>query len=269
MRIYHYVPATGTQLQHALGNLFKNEHLNRLFDYFNLQRCIRHSPAFEAEKHRHIFVYGMLGFLLEHSDKERLRAFIIRHFVLPYQQILMPQTRSHNIEGQCNLLSRMLYNCNVHLSTEKEAGIFRAIVTAGDHILAQESSKSYRYVHRKAMKKALSALAESVEEHEKAQPGYEARRQKLETVLQQKQEAEKAQKQQAYHEKQAKKKAEKDQRKQARQEAAIIDDIKRRKAKSAAKARKDEQARRAAANASKMENMSANKRRHLQDKGQL
>ena len=263
--LFRYLPATGTQLQHALGNLFKNEHLERLFFAFELKNYIRHGIEFEVDKRRHIFVYGLLGYLFAHCGKENLREFIVKHFILPFQHVILPKTHNRDTETQCNLLSEILYNCRMRIAIEKEDELFCATVTAGNRLLAQERSKSYRYVRRKTLKKALITLAGSAEEYEQQQPGYEARRQQVENRLQQKSEAEKAQKQQAYKEKQEKKAAERKTRKLQQQQTAIAADIKRRRAKAAAKLRKEEQARKTAAENAKKMNMSANKRRHLQD----
>ena len=39
--IYNFVPGTGTQIQHLLGNLFKNEHLHTLYDKLKLNELKR------------------------------------------------------------------------------------------------------------------------------------------------------------------------------------------------------------------------------------
>ncbi|GHT31626.1 hypothetical protein FACS189434_01700 [Bacteroidia bacterium] len=264
--LFRYVPATGTQLQHALGNLFKNEHLNRLFDTFELQKYIRHGADFPAERHRHIFVFGLLGYLHIHATAEVKEAFIRRHFILPNEQTLMPQTKKRDMQAQCNVFALMLYGCQTRLSMAKQNETWTTTITAGERTVAAETSASYRYSRRKALKKALLSLAA---EHNRQQPDYEQRLQHLEQLQAEKTAAQKAERQAAFAQKQAKKAAERKQKKEDWQQKAIETDIKRRKAKAAAKQRKEEQARRNTENAARMANMSTNKRRHLQDKGQL
>ena len=135
--------------------------------------------------------------------------------------------------------------------------------------MADETSTGYRYSRQKALKHALIALTEAANQADSQTPGYELRRQHLEDLLLKKVENLKSEKARAYTEKQENRKIERAKRKAARQARALETDVKRRKAKQAAKLRKEAQARQAAQKAASMTNMSANKRRHLQDKGRL
>ena len=264
--LLQYVSGTGTQLQHTLGKLFKNEHLEQLFAYFELHRYIRHSADFDAVKHRHIFVYGLLGWLCEHASQEVRTEFITRHFILPFSNELIPSSKNYDIEAQCHVFSQIVYGCKVKLTVQKTGESFQATVTSGERILASESSTGYRYARRKTLKKALYTLMNAIEEKDRLNPDYEISRQRLDDVLLQKQEAEKAEKAKAYAEKLEKKSKERQERKTLRQVRATEADIKRRKAKASAKRRKELETQRATEIAAKMANMSANKRRHLQDK---
>ena len=267
--LYRYIPATGMQLQHALGNLFKNEQLERLFFYYALQDYIRHSLDFDASHRRHVFVYGLLGWLFVHANDDVKQRFIRRHFILPCTHILFSESKNRDMEAKCNLFSKMLYNCKISLGMEKSGEEWTTVVRAGETVLAGDTSTGYRYSRQKALKRALIALTEAANHADSQTPGYERRRQILEDSLLKKQESEKMEKTRAYAEKQEQKKVDCEKRKIDRKAQSIEIDIKRRKAKSAAKLRKEEQARQAAQKAAKMTNMSANKRRHLQDKGQL
>jgi hypothetical protein len=264
--LFRYLPATGTQLQHALGNIFKNEHLERIFAAYDLHRLIRHSVDFDADRHRHIFVYGLLGYIFAHAPDEVKNEFISRHFILPYAHILIPETKNRDMEAQCNLLSNMLYGCKVKLNMQKNESLWTAAVTAKERILAVESSVSYRYVRKKTLKKALIALSEAAKTADMQTEDYALRRQMAEDAARQKAEAEIKQKQAALAEKQAQKQAAAKARKAKTAELKRLRDMQRKQAKATARQRKDEQAAKAAATAAKTKNMSARKRRHIEDK---
>jgi dsRNA-specific ribonuclease len=67
---YTWFPLEGTQLQHTLGNLFKPEILDWIFVYYDLDKLIRYGLEFDANKQRHIFVFGLLGYLYVHAPEE-------------------------------------------------------------------------------------------------------------------------------------------------------------------------------------------------------
>ena len=262
-----YMSGTGTQLQHALGKIFKNEHLEQLFAFFELHQYIRHGTDFDAGKHRHIFVYGLLGWLYEHASEEVKKEFMVRHFILPFSDALIPPSKNQDFEAQCNMLSQTVYGCKVKLTVQKTGENFEATITSGNNReLAVESSVSYRYSRRKALKKALHALMDTIEEQDRLNPDYEFRKQRLNAVLLEKEETEKALKAKAHAEKLEQKSLERQEKKARRIAQATETDIKRRKAKASAKRRKELEAQRAAEIAAKMATMSVNKRRHLQDK---
>ncbi|MDR0755083.1 MAG: hypothetical protein LBF04_06820 [Prevotellaceae bacterium] len=264
--LFRYLPATGTQLQHALGNIFKNEHLERIFVACDLHRLIRHSMDFDVGKHHHIFVYGLLGYIFAHASDEVKNDFIRRHFILPYAHILVPKTKNRNMEARCNILSNMLYNCKVKLSIEKSESLWTAVVTAKESMLIVETSISYRYVRKKALKKALIALSEAAKNADEQTEDYALRRQMIEEADRRKVETEIKRKQAALAEKQAQKKAAAETKKTNATAQKRLRDIQRKQAKAAAKRRKEEQAAKTVALAAQTKNMSARKRRHLEDK---
>ena len=265
--LLQYVSGTGMQLQHALGKMFKTEHMESLFAYFDLEQYIRHGADFDAAGHRHIFVYGLLGWLCEHASEEVRNEFITRHFILPHSNELIPPAENRDMEAQCNVLSRTVYGCKVKLTVQQSEEGFQATVTAGsDRILAVENSVSYRYSRRKALKKALHALVDAVKAQDRLNPAYELQQQRLNDILLQKQEAEKAEKSKIYAEKLEQKKQERQVRKARQKALATEADSRRRIAKANAKRRKEQQALQIAEAAAKMAGMSASKRRHLQDK---
>ena len=261
------ISGTGTQLQHALGKMFKHEQMQKLFAYFDLDRYIRHDADFQADAHNHVFTYGLLGWIVEHASEDVVKEFITRHFILPHSNDLQPKSKNSDMKAQCNQLSQIVYGCKVKLTIQESEKGFRATVVAGDDCtLSDEQSTSYRYARQKALKVALHALISAVDERDRSCPDYDARRQRLNDIMQQKYEAERAEKTQQYSEKKAKKKRKVQEIKSRKKNKAIAADIQRRAAKASAKRRKEQETLRAAEVAAKLANMSAKKRRHLQDK---
>ena len=64
------ISGTGTQLQHALGKMFKPEQMEQLFACFDLDRYIRYDVDFDAARHRHVFAFGLLGWLCQHAPDD-------------------------------------------------------------------------------------------------------------------------------------------------------------------------------------------------------
>ncbi|MDR1594599.1 MAG: hypothetical protein LBS43_08980, partial [Prevotellaceae bacterium] len=195
--LFLYLSATGTQLQHILGNLFKNEHLERIFVEYDLRRFVRHGVDFDAGKHRHIFVYDLLGYLFAHASDETKKDFIRRYFILPYAHILTPETKNRDMEAQCNLLSNMLYGCKVKLTVQKNETLWITTIAAKEHTLAVDCSVSYRYSRKKTLKKALIALSEAAQTADEQTADYALRRQTVEDVIRKRAEEETSRKQAA------------------------------------------------------------------------
>jgi hypothetical protein len=265
--LFKYSAVSGTQMQHVLGNMFKNEPLNKIFTFFNLQNYIRYGIDFQVDNHKHIFVFGLLGWLFTHCSKEIKQQFISRHFILPNSEIAYKKEKNSDIASQCAFMAKMLFNKKIKIFTRKENEQHITEISVKSQILASESSTGYRYSRTKALKTALLALSVMSEGKNRLSPDYESRHQYIENLLFQKSEQEKEAKHQTYLQKQEQKKAEREKRKADRQAKAIETDIARRNAKNTAKIRKEQQAKKAALEAAKMANMSADKRRRLQDRG--
>jgi hypothetical protein len=266
--LYDWFPHEGTQLQHILGNLFKPEILERIFAYYDLEKLIRYGTELDAEKHRSVFVYGFLGFLFTHTPEEVKKDFIFTHFILPNEYLFPSEQKSKDLEAQCQLLAKKLYGKAIKITVARvQENKHRQItISANDTILASEDSVSYQYAHKKALKKALIFLAEKNQEKALQSKDYELRQQILEDKRRQKIEQEKAEKLAAYQAKAERKRQERAAAKAQLTQMKQLQDQKRKQAKTQAKERKEARERQAAIKERQATTMSANKRRHLQDK---
>ena len=230
--IYNYGPGTGTQLQHLLGNMFKNEHLHTLYDKLKLNQLIRCGTEFEHIKHKHIFVFGLLGFIHQYAPEDVKRQFVSRNFILPNKNLFNPITKSNDFQAQCNVLARILYQEPVFVGIERnENELWKTTVTVKDAVLAVETSKSHRYSRQKALKKALINLADDMWFIETTRPEFDSKRSNLEQLRNEKIQAEKAEKLRIRAEKEERKRQENAIKKEKRKIEKEQEDLKRRKTK--------------------------------------
>lgn len=156
-----YYNGTGTQLQHILGNLFRIDYLNRLFDEWSLKSHIRCSTAFDINKHKHIFVFAIFGCVSE-LDSEKRRKFIFKYILNDQNQYVFNHVvRNKDFVHQAKEVSK--HTLGQHISTKMQQTddlLHKAIVVLGDGtVISEASSKSYRYARKKAMKMALGIIS--------------------------------------------------------------------------------------------------------------
>ena len=230
--IYNYVPGTGTQLQHLLGNMFKNEHLNTLYYKLRLNELIRFGANFEHSNYKHIFVYGLLGFVEQYAPEEVKRLFVSRNFILPNKHLFDHTADNNDFQAQCNVLARMLYQEPVFVDIQRDANeLWKTTVSIKDAVLATETSKSHRYSRKKALKKALINLADDSWFIETTRPEFDSNQSKLEQLRNEKLQAVKAEKLRLRAEKEERKRQENAIKKEKRTAEKAQEDLKRRKAK--------------------------------------
>jgi hypothetical protein len=260
--LYNYYPLTGTRLQHILGNITRNEYLEKLFDNWGLLKYVRYGGNFDVRKHKHIFVYAIMG-AISQADEDTIRRFIFRYFLnSDTRHIFEHQNKNNNLLHQLYHLATQVLGVKIVVETAViDEGIFTtAVLTSGGVELSRESSRSYRYSRKKAMKTAVAVLANTDFNRFVSETDY------LERLKQRELE-----KKQLRQEEVIKKLAQKEQLKQKRIEQLKrirhARDLQRKLSQADAKQRKALQAAARKANELKTQKpMSANKRRFLEDK---
>lgn len=155
--LYEFTPGSGTELQHLLGNMFKNEHLNTMYDKLKLEALIRYGIEFDPKKHKHIFVFGLLGFIQQFSPIDVKRQFVSRNFILPNKHLFYHQLDNNNYQAQCNLLSNILFQEPVFIDIVRtENDMWQTTVSVKKSIIARETSVSHRYSKQKNLNKAIN-----------------------------------------------------------------------------------------------------------------
>ena len=260
--LYKYFTGDGTRLQHILGNLFRQERLERMFDSWKLRQFVRAGSGFNVDTHKHIFVYAIFGYVSTLDDN--LRNWFISKYILAddVKHLFTHRKRNRDILAQADEIVRQTDGRRLTLEMEQtEEGLHRAKAVLSDGtLLCEATSKSWRYARLKAAKTALNLLATPGRKALLSNPEYQAR------VLA-KMEEEKARREAAIAERDAAKAALKAQKDEERAAIAKARDAKRRASQAEAKKRRAENAARAAAKAAKEARpMSARKRRHLEDK---
>lgn len=260
--LFRYYTGEGTRLQHELGNLFRNERLERLFDELKLQPFVRAGDNFDIATHKHIFIYAVFGYVS--TLDEDIRNWFIGRYILndESRHIFLHRKRNSDLLTQADALVKRADGRRLGIEMEEtEEGLHRAKAVLSDgSVLCEAESKSWRYARRKVTKLALNMLATPFRKELLSDPDYHAR------VLAR--EEEKVAKHKAEVEaRDAAKEALRMEKMEKRKEQARLRDAKRRRSQAEAKKRKAENAARAAAKAAKEARpMSANKRRYLEDK---
>ena len=259
--LFRYAMGEGTRLQHILGNLFRNERLERQFNEWNLQQFARAGEAFDIQKHKHIFVYAIYGYVTT-LDEEIRQWFISKYIIQEAEHLLNHKKRNRNLLAQADDIVYKSDGRRLSLEMEQtEDGLHLAKAVLSDGtLLCQAVSKSWRYARQKAAKMALDILAMPSRKYILSNPEYQS---KVIARL----EAEKEKRRTEIEEREKRKEEDRAERRKKWKEQMRLRDIKRRQSQAAAKKRKAENAERAAAKAAKEARpMSAKKRRFLEDK---
>lgn len=259
--LFRYAAGEGTRLQHILGNLFRNERLERQFDEWHLGQFARAGEKFDIKAHKHIFVYAIYGYVSTLAEDLR-QWFISKYLITEAEHLLNHRKRNRNLLAQADDIVRKTDGRRLTLEMEQTPeGLHKAKAMLSDGtLLCEAESKSWRYARQKATKLALDILAMPSRKYILSNPEYQAR------VLARKEE-EKARRKAEIEARDAAKEEQRAQKKEQWKAEARVRDAKRRKSQAEAKIRKAENARRAAIKAAKeAQPMSAKKRRFLDDK---
>ena len=259
--LFRYATGDGKRLQHVLGNMFRQERLERQFDEWHLEQFVRAGEKFDIPKHKHIFVYAIYGYVTT-LDEETRQWFISKYIIQDTEHLLTHRTRNLNLLAQADDIVNKTDGRRLVIDMEQgEDGLHRAKAVLSDGTLLCEAvSKSWRYARRKAAKMALDILAMPSRKYILSNPEYQAR------VIA-RMEAEKEKRKAEIEEREQRKNEAREERQKKWKEQTHLRDIKWRQIQAAAKKRKAENASRAVAKATKEARpMSAKKRRFLEDK---
>jgi hypothetical protein len=233
--LFRYFSGEGTRLQHVLGNLFRNERLERLFDEWKLSQFVRAGNNFDIATHKHIFVYAIFGYVT--TLDEDIRNWFIAKYVLNEESnhLFLHKQRNANLLGQADAIVRNADGRRLALEMEQTAdGRHRAKAVLSDGtVLCEAESKSWRYARTKASKMALNLLATPFRKELLSNPDYQAR-------ILAREEKKKAKRKAEVEEREAQKKEAREMRKEEWKAKRKIQDAKRRAKKAAAKKRKTE-----------------------------
>lgn len=180
--LYRYATGDGTQLQHILGNLFRNERLVRLFDEWKLGQYVRAGSNFDIDAHKHVFVYAVFGYVT--TLDENIRHWFIAKYILNEESdyLFVHKRRNRDLLAQADALVKQTNGQRLTLVMEMtDDGLHRAKAVMSDGtVLCEATSKSWRYARTKATKTALNLLATPFRKELLSNPEYQARKQALE-----------------------------------------------------------------------------------------
>lgn len=259
--LYQYYIGEGTRLQQVLGNLFRSERLEQLFDELKLHQFVRAGEKFDIKTHRHIFMYAVFGYVATLDENTR-NWFIAKYILGESEHVILHKKRNSDLLAQADAMVKQTDGRRLSIEMEEtKEGLHRAKAVLSDgSVLCEAVSKSWRYARTKVTKMVLNLLATPFRKELLSDPDYHARVLAREEEKQAKRKAE-------VEARDAAKEALRKEKLEKRKEQARIRDAKRRQSQAEAKKRRAENAARAAAKAAKEARpMSAKKRRFLEDK---
>ena len=162
--------------QHILGNLFRNERLERQFDEWHLGQFVRAGEKFDIKKHKHIFVYAIYGYVST-LDEDLRQWFISKYIIGEAEHLLNHRKRNRNLLAQADDIVRKTDGRRLTLEMEQTAeGLHKAKAMLSDGtLLCEAESKSWRYARQKVTKLALDILAMPSRKYILSNPEYQAR----------------------------------------------------------------------------------------------
>ena len=175
--LYKYFTGDGTRLQHILGNLFRQERLERMYDEWKLGQFVRAGSGFDIDSHKHIFVYAIFGYVSTLS--EDLRGWFISKYILAddVKHLFTHRKRNRDILSQADEIVRQTdgRRLSLEMSVLEDGGHCARAVLSDGTLLCEATSKSWRYARTKASKMALNLLATPGRKALLSNPEYQAR----------------------------------------------------------------------------------------------
>ena len=171
--IFHHTAGTGTQLQHFLGNIFKNSFLEAFFIKYHLREHCRFQNIAINEQ-MHIFVYAFFGYLYENADPENLDKFIFNEIIAPHDHLLPQNYKSRNRWDQLIFLCKQHYDQRPKLRYQLVENKHHFSIFNGDKIIGEHISVGYKYAKKQAIGASLKFVAAHLEEKIKQDEAYKA-----------------------------------------------------------------------------------------------
>ncbi len=236
-----YIPLSGKQLQHYLGNIFKHNELEKIYSHYHLDRMVRYGKDFPIADKHHLFVYALLGFMVEFAEEKHLLRFIYRNFLATTEHLLPTKKANKDLRSQFIYLANMYYAKSPIFSEIKEENQYYCTVLIEEEIVAEGKGKNLKTVWKSCLRNAVQKIGDILEKERAEDPIKQEIERKLKKVEAERIAKEKTENLKKYKEKQKKRSEEIAEQKAKRKALAIEKDIKRRKAKALAKKRREEQ----------------------------
>lgn len=156
--LFRYKVGNGMQLQHSLGNTFSQEFLNKLFDQWFLGQYVRFGPEWNPEKHKHIFVYAILGYIIKHYENDVVERFVLKNLITDHTLSEHDPNR-FNHRSILDLLSLQYFGSLPMYEVESKLDIHYSTITFKDQYTVLHQSKSKIYAIKKTIEKGIKYVA--------------------------------------------------------------------------------------------------------------
>jgi hypothetical protein len=268
---HKYQSGTGTQLQHYIGNCFGNAHLAKLFDDWQLADKIKIDNKVKIDQQKHNFVWAILGYLSAHATAYHFLHFILMYFVEPNKEYSPTALQKLKDKWMALLMAcAEKYKVLPHIIITTKVKLNTVIVYCGTSVIGSSTSTNQKLAKEKAIHLALQNVLADADTSLLGNSTIEELAAYLTLKTTKQKEAAKATQLALLAAKQEKKKLEKIKKQLAKRAAAKKLDEQRRKVKQQAKQKVEKkQSVYREYSAEEISNMTAGKRRRLEDLGIL
>ncbi len=236
--VFKHIGGTGTQLQHYYGNITSNAYLENLFDKLGFNNYIYYGNTCKPETQKHIFMFGFIGCIFSLAPPECFEGFVEELFIFPNDH-LMPKVHHAKDDWQ-----KLVFLYRQNNKGKPEINYFKLAdnkhrfeIKSQYTEMVSHESVSYRYAKKKAIKMALTILADELEEKLISTKSHITIQESISDKKSAKKLEDSTRRIEDWKIEKARKRIEKEAAKQLKTKLAIATDEKRRKAKLAAKSK--------------------------------
>ncbi|WP_310558571.1 hypothetical protein [Flavobacterium sp.] len=170
--VFENIAGTGTQLQHYLGNLLSQKRLESYYEKWKISK-VRIASTAQIDQQKHIFVYAVLGYIVENASEEQLQEFVFNQFIASADHLLPSVYKHKNEWDKLVFLCKQEFNQKPKLiTTISDDKTNKIEVFLNDEVIGLASSISFKYAKKKAITAALKHITIEIEKKLTKSPVY-------------------------------------------------------------------------------------------------
>jgi hypothetical protein len=134
---------------------------------------VRIASTAQIEQQKHIFVYAVLGYIVENASEEQLQEFVFNQFIASADHLLPSVYKHKNERDKLVFLCKQEFNQKPKLiATISDEKINKIEVFLNDVVIGLASSISFKYAKKKAITASLKHITIEIEKKLTKSPIY-------------------------------------------------------------------------------------------------